>query len=95
MSDNIVVDFNQISDLSQRLAEHASQMADILHHLDTQLQALDGQWTGEAHDAFLFSRHQWQQAMLQLQRFVLVTGQAVNNINVAYGEAEKALAQSL
>ena len=94
MADRILIDFERVAQLESQLNVSADQIGEVLSELDGRMFFNDQEWSGEAHDAFVASRAQWEQAMRERQSALAGAAEVLGAANLAFQKAEDAIAKS-
>jgi WXG100 family type VII secretion target len=94
VADRIRIDFEQVAQLESQLNLNVDQIGDVLNDLDGRMSFNDREWSGEAHDAFVAARAQWERAMRDRQSALAGAAKVLGAANMAFQKAEEAIAKS-
>jgi early secretory antigenic target protein ESAT-6 len=83
------VTFGALDDTAADISTSSSRLAQRLADLESDLQPLQADWTGEASQAYQQARAEWHAALDELGRLLSAVGGAVRRSNADYLGAER------
>ena len=94
MSEILRADPAAIAEVSQELANAATQIDAQLQSLTSELTYLMGQWTGEASNAYLTAQQGWNASMSGMHSVVFEAGALLRGIATRYETTEAAVVRA-
>lgn len=94
MSDHIRIDFERVAESVQFIENASDAIRSILDQLGSDLAFTERAWTGEAFEAYLAARRQWEAQMRETQRKLRAYAAVLERAGGTFAENERTLARS-
>lgn len=93
MSGNFAINNTQVAGQSEALVGYTKQIANMIDQLDSQVQRVIQQWTGEARDQYYQRHHQWVQKVQDMGQLLQLSSTVLQELNQGYQITDNRLAQ--